>query len=282
MNADDLGLHPAVQRAVEHCAQLGTITSASVLANGPHVEQVRSIPGVSLGAHLNVLRGTPLSPASEVRSLVDANGRFVGTFTALWSRLAFGKLALEEVELEWGRQVESLLSRGFALSHIDGEKHTHCLPGLFEVACRVAERFSIPWIRRSEERFGCATWDLGLLRKRLLHHWCAKTRTHTTHTSSADSVWGIAHQGVALTPQRAAHAFRGAERGSIIEIVCHPGLVSKLDPCLDPSFGKMKVARLWRPEFESLSESSWLATAVRERWTLTGFDRLNTTQREHA
>ncbi|MFN5497128.1 MAG: ChbG/HpnK family deacetylase, partial [bacterium] len=70
INVDDLGLHPAVRRAIEECAALGTVTSASVLANGPDIDAVKPIAGVSFGAHLNILRGKPLSPAHEVRSLV--------------------------------------------------------------------------------------------------------------------------------------------------------------------------------------------------------------------
>ncbi len=274
MNADDLGLHPAVQRAVEHCAQLGTITSASVLANGPFVHQVRSITGVSFGAHLNVLRGSPISPPREVRSLLGSDGRFVGSFTGLWSRLTLQQVALREVELEWSRQVESLLSRGFSLSHLDGEKHTHCLPGLFDIACRVAQKYSIGWVRKSAERVGSAACNLGFVRKHLLGYWCAKCPNPPNGVSSPRSVWGIAHQGAAFSPHRARAALRGIESGSIVEIVCHPGVVAIDDSCIDPSFGRMKVARLWDPEFQSLSASPWLAMAAQERWSLVGFDRL--------
>lgn len=59
VNVDDVGLHPAVQRAVEACAAEGIVTSASVLANGPYVRDARSLTGIGLGAHLNLLRGDP-------------------------------------------------------------------------------------------------------------------------------------------------------------------------------------------------------------------------------
>ena len=154
MNVDDLGLHPAVRRAVETCASLGTVTSASVLANGPDLAAVRAIPGVSLGAHLNILRGAPLSPAHEVRSLVDKNGLFLGSAAKLAWRVACGALKRDEIRLEWSRQVALLREKGLTLSHVDGEKHTHCLPGLFSVACDVAAEHGIRWVRRSDERFG--------------------------------------------------------------------------------------------------------------------------------
>ena len=239
LNADDLGLHPAVQRAVERCAQAGTLTSASVLANGPAIADVRPIPHISFGAHLNILRGAPLSPPSEVRSLLGANGCFLGSFTALWIRLARNKIVLHEIELEWSRQVESLLARGWTLSHLDGEKHTHCLPELFAIACRVAQKFSIPWVRRSVEQYGAASLNMGLVRKIALKRWCATHHANPSTVHSPTAVWGIAHQGSALTPDLAARAFRGAESGSIIEIVCHPGDLREGDPSIDPSFGSM-------------------------------------------
>ena len=120
MNVDDLGLHPAVRRAVETCASLGTVTSASVLANGPDLAAVRAIPGVSLGAHLNILRGAPLSPAHEVRSLVDKNGLFLGSAAKLAWRVACGALKRDEIRLEWSRQVALLREKGLTLSHVDG------------------------------------------------------------------------------------------------------------------------------------------------------------------
>ena len=83
VNVDDLGLHPAVRRAVEACAAQGTVTSASVLANGPDQDAVRPYPGLTLGAHLNILRGAPLSPPREVTSLVGENGLFLGSFSQL-------------------------------------------------------------------------------------------------------------------------------------------------------------------------------------------------------
>ena len=54
VNVDDLGLHPAVRRAVEALAARGSVTSASVLANGPDVRAATRVRGVSLGARYGV------------------------------------------------------------------------------------------------------------------------------------------------------------------------------------------------------------------------------------
>jgi hypothetical protein len=83
-----------------------------VLANGPDQDAVRPYPGLTLGAHLNILRGAPLSPPREVASLVGENGLFLGSFPQLALRALRGQLQLEQVRLEWSRQVAFLGERG--------------------------------------------------------------------------------------------------------------------------------------------------------------------------
>jgi hypothetical protein len=277
INVDDLGLHPAVRRAVDECAALGTVTSASVLANGPDLDAVKPVAGVSLGAHLNILRGPPLSPVHEVRSLVGDDGNFVGSAAALAWRVARGAVKRDEVRLEWSRQVAALRERGLALSHVDGEKHTHCLPGLFAVACEVAAEHGIRWVRRSDERYGNLHFGASALRRALLRALCVSARTNAS-TESTDAVWGIAEQGAAFTAAACERALAGLGRRQI-EVVCHPGNRADGDPALPASFGRMRVHELWEPEFRSLRDGSWRETAARNRWKLVNFETVSSDAR---
>ena len=278
VNVDDIGLHPAVRRAVEDCAAHGSVTSASVLANGPDVDAIRPYRGITLGAHLNILRGTPLSPRNEVRTLVGEDGNFLGSFAKLAWRAARGLIDLGEVRLEWSRQVAFLRERGLELTHADGEKHSHCLPGLFAVACDVAREHGIAWVRRSDERFSAfdARFDLsrsgigGRIRRSILRGLCA--RAHAPHgVRTTDAVWGIAHQGAAFSAEACARALAPVER-AVIEVVCHPGKAANDAFEIPASFGRMRVTQLWEPEYESLRHGSWLAVAAQQGWRLRGFD----------
>jgi predicted glycoside hydrolase/deacetylase ChbG (UPF0249 family) len=273
INVDDLGLHPAVRRALEECAALGTVTSASVLANGPDLAAVKPIAGVSLGAHLNILRGKPLSPAHEVRSLVGADGHFVGSAAKLAARVMRRAVKRDEVRLEWSRQVAALRERGLALSHVDGEKHTHCLPGLFAVACEVAAEHGIRWVRRSDERFGNLRFGSPAMRRAVLRALCVSAHTNPS-TESTDAVWGIAEQGAAFTPEACERALKGIGPRTV-EVVCHPGNRVEGDPALPASFGRMRVHELWAPEFRSLRDGSWRETAARNRWKLVNFETVS-------
>ena len=278
INADDLGLHPAVRRAVEECAAHGTISSASVMANGPDIANVGMITGVSLGAHLNILRGTPLSPTHEVRSLLNEQGNFVGNWATFAQRWMRGALRLNEVRLEWSRQIVALQDAGLTLSHIDGEKHTHCFPALFELACELAQEHAIPWVRLSTERHGVAPFGTPWLRRACLHALCREAQSRVMRNPQlmsavrmTDSVWGIAQQGASFSAQNCARAFRGVSDG-VIEIVCHPGRLHRSDPALPSSMGRIRVQQLWEPELRSLLEDPWAEVAQRNDWKFARFD----------
>ena len=83
VTVDDLALHPAVQRALEIGAERGFVTDALLLTNGPYIEGARSISGISLGAHLNLLRGRPLSLPTDIPTLVGADGNYLGNYGTL-------------------------------------------------------------------------------------------------------------------------------------------------------------------------------------------------------
>jgi predicted glycoside hydrolase/deacetylase ChbG (UPF0249 family) len=272
INADDLGLHVAVRRAVEELAERGTLTSASLLANGPDLAESVRIRGISLGAHLNILRGPPISAPTEIPSLLGPDGLFLGSYAALYARYATGRIALEDVELEWTRQLELLVERGARLTHVDGEKHTHAWPRFFPVAQRVAAAFGIANVRVPRERWTLAAPIAGQMRVLFLRAWLRSVERRDL------GVWGIAHQGECLTPDALRAALARADDGSItsrtIEIACHPGDATDGDADIDPRFGRMRVRALWGPELRSLRSERWRTVIDEMGWTLASFDDL--------
>jgi predicted glycoside hydrolase/deacetylase ChbG (UPF0249 family) len=52
------------------------------------------------------------------------------------------------IEPEMDAQVKMILGAGLQPSHLDTHKHTHLAPPVLEAVCRIAERYSIPWVRR--------------------------------------------------------------------------------------------------------------------------------------
>ena len=155
VNADDLGWTEGVNRGIGEAHRRGIVTSASLLANGEAfasaVELARSEPALGVGVHLNLSDGGPVLPPSEVLSLVNGAGQLHGGPGSLLLRLLRSQLDLNEVEREWDAQVRKVHDAGIQPTHLDGHKHVHMLPGLFELAVRLAERHSIRAVRISIE-----------------------------------------------------------------------------------------------------------------------------------
>src|SRR5262249_23262204 len=78
INADDLGLHEAVNEGIIRAHQDGVVTSASIIACGRAFNDAlircKSCPGLDLGVHLTLVEERPLAPMEKVPSLVDEDG----------------------------------------------------------------------------------------------------------------------------------------------------------------------------------------------------------------
>jgi predicted glycoside hydrolase/deacetylase ChbG (UPF0249 family) len=155
VNADDLGWTDGVNRGIVEAFHHGIVTSTSLLANGlafaEGVEAALSTPGLGVGVHLNLSDGPPIADPESVASLLNDDGHFAGGPESLLLRRARGGLLLSEVEAEWDAQIQKVRDTGINPTHLDGHKHVHMLPGLFEIALRLAKRHQIGAIRVSLE-----------------------------------------------------------------------------------------------------------------------------------
>jgi predicted glycoside hydrolase/deacetylase ChbG (UPF0249 family) len=122
---DDMGFCHAANMAFKRILEEGVCTSVSLMVTTPWLDEavaiLREHPEVSVGVHLTLnaewreYRWGPVSPYSEVRSLVDGDGRFFGTradFLANDPKVA-------EVEKELRAQIELALRKGVRISYVD-------------------------------------------------------------------------------------------------------------------------------------------------------------------
>src|SRR5271169_33411 len=155
VNADDLGWTEGVNRGIAEAHRKGLVTSTSLLANGlafgSAIEVARANPELGVGVHLNLSDGPPTAKPKEVKGLVNEAGDLEGGPESLLMRIASGGLALGEVEREWDAQIGKVRESRIAPTHLDGHKHVQMLPGLFEIALRLAKRHGIRAIRVSHE-----------------------------------------------------------------------------------------------------------------------------------
>jgi chitin disaccharide deacetylase len=262
VNVDDLGLSPAVRRAVEDLAALSRVSSATLLVNGPDAAagarlSATGAGSLGVGVHLNILRGRPESPAHEIPGLVGPQGLFLGDYVALFKRYLGRAFTPADAELEWTRQVERAIDLGASPTHLDSEKHIHVWPGLFEAACRVAEKFGIGWVRRPVEPVSPLRWDKGGRRARILNTFALWHELPVGgRVACPKCVFGVADQGPELLPGRLS-AYMKRVRPDVLELVCHPGQPLAGDGPLPADYGVMRIAGQWLAERDALAAPGW-------------------------
>jgi hopanoid biosynthesis associated protein HpnK len=243
VNADDLGWTEGVNRGILEAHRNGIVTSASLLANGASfadgIDAAKSTPGLGVGVHLNLSDGAPVAPRELVTSLLNNDGEFNGGPENLLMRIARGALETNEVEQEWEAQIEKVREAGIQPTHLDGHKHVHMLPGLFEIAIRLAKRNNIGAIRiaheasslraalsADDERHTATVLKQGV-QARGLKLLARDAREQARHAgiSTSDYFCGIAQTGE-MTKDGVAQLLRSLPEGTT-ELMCHPGYVDQ-------------------------------------------------------
>jgi chitin disaccharide deacetylase len=252
VNADDLGWTAGVNRGIAEAHRNGIVTSASLLANGDAfaeaVALARGTSGLGVGVHLNLNTGSPVAPRSSVPSLLNDAGEFEGGPDGLLLRIATRGLSLREVETEWSAQISKVRDAGIEPTHLDGHKHVHMLPGLFEIALRLAKRHGIGAIRVSHEASTLrAALSTGEARGLKLLARDARKQVERAGVSTADHFCGIAQTGE-LTREGVARLLRSLPEGTT-ELMCHPGYA---DEALRKTATRLQASR--QKELEILTD----------------------------
>ena len=188
INADDFGSNAHVNDRIIELLSLRRITSATLIANAPAVEEaVRRIPGgvnCSIGIHLNLTEFQPLTPQKEMGilgSCLDEKGCFSGKIirtvkvTSQLKDAIFKELCL---------QIEKIISLGIQISHFDSHHHVHTIPALFPVVKRLQRHFGIRKVRTTENiRPSFLKASLSLILKKRIWDLALRHYYRTTTTS---------------------------------------------------------------------------------------------------
>ena len=160
VHADDLGLTRSFNEGVREGYQRGFLTSTSLRTNGPAfqdaVEQViPDCPNLGVGVHLNIVEGrTQRQRVSKSSRICDSEGYYKASFGRLLHAYHSGdKATFDEIEDDYRSQIEIVLSCGLVPDHLNSHRHSHGIPGVFEIACKLAAEYNIPFVRLAKERF---------------------------------------------------------------------------------------------------------------------------------
>lgn len=153
VHADDLGADQGRNDGIFEALEAGVATAASIIANGPAVEDAlrrarRLLDSgrreVSFGVHVNLSEGRPLS--TGLARLVGAGGDFPG------KRAARRTLAGRDpaVASEVGRETRAQIARIAAevpVDHLDGHQHVQLFAGARRAILDAADAAGIHWVR---------------------------------------------------------------------------------------------------------------------------------------
>jgi predicted glycoside hydrolase/deacetylase ChbG (UPF0249 family) len=241
VNADDLAWADGVNRGIAEAHQNGIVSSTSLLANGAAfdsaVKLALATPALGVGVHLNLSDGPPVASPDSVPSILNEHGQFAGGPESFLLRIARRNLRLKEVELEWESQILKIVHAGIHPTHLDGHKHVHMLPGLFEIALRLAKRHGIGAVRISHEASTLRTalssgekQNLPIVMKqgvqaRVLKLLArdARAMAETAGIATTDHFCGIAQTGE-LNLDGMKRLLQSLPEGTT-EMMCHPGFM---------------------------------------------------------
>jgi predicted glycoside hydrolase/deacetylase ChbG (UPF0249 family) len=160
INCDDLGESTFINDRILDLMEAGRVTSATLLMNGPAVDDaVRRIgryPHMSFGVHLNVTQFRPLCSHPGLAPLLNEEGEFEGRekYGGNLRRMRLTTGIAEGIFAEWSAQIERALALRIPVSHLDSHHFTHKIPSLFRVFKRVQKKYGISKIRITENVFG--------------------------------------------------------------------------------------------------------------------------------
>jgi hopanoid biosynthesis associated protein HpnK len=229
VNADDLGLTPAVNRGVVRAFQSGIVTSTSLLVTGSAFEDAvalaRQNPELAVGLHLALVEERAVLGPDVLPTLVDETGRFPRTSAEFIRRAILGGINWLEVEREIAAQIALFQETGLRLSHLDSHQHLHMFPPVFQIVRRLARWVENVWIRNP-----VGPWrkspdtPMGRWVQRLgLNLTCLSARRlrDGSQPQMPDGMYGFEVSGH-LTRSALEQILRKIPDG-LYELICHPG-----------------------------------------------------------
>lgn len=155
VNADDFGLTPGVNRAIVEAHSGGVVSSTTLMANGAAfadaVNAARSAPNLSVGCHVTLVDGTPLSPPDAADTLVAIRSaepdKFYSSLSAFAARAMLGGFDRDQLVAEVAAQIRTIQATGLQVTHLDTHKHAHIFPEILVALLRAARICGVRAIR---------------------------------------------------------------------------------------------------------------------------------------
>jgi len=272
VNVDDVGLHPAIGRAVMILKEKGVVSSISLKGNEALDELDEGLLDMDVGVHLDILRGRPVSHWQHVSTLCDDFGSFYSNPAELFEKYAIGKVEHAHVEMEWRAQIEHVMDVGGQPTHLTSHKHLHGWPSLAGVASKLAREYGIGWIRKPIKCDEIAKLDRSAFPSRF-RNVCTFFDRESEDVQWSDWLW-VPEEIEDFSPVTFSESLAFQQgRIDIVEIACCPGIMVSGDQPVPHYANPTVTAHQWRTEFRSLAEDNWLET-LRQHGHVTSYSEM--------
>lgn len=217
VNADDFGMAPEVNEAVERAYREGILRSASLMVGAPAAADAiacaRRLPTLAIGLHVVLVNGRPVLPADRVPDLVDERGQFLTDLVQAGFRFFFRPGVRAQLAAEIRAQFERFAQTGLTLDHADAQSHMHVHPTVFRLILEIGREYGLRAVRIPREPFGGT---------RTIEPWLALMRARARRAGIAcnDYAFGVNDAG-ALTETRVLQILDQLPDG-VTEIFFHP------------------------------------------------------------
>lgn len=275
VNADDFGLHVAVNRGIVRAHRDGIVTSVSLMACGRAFEdalaQLSVCPDLGVGVHLTLVGEKSVLPHQEIPSLVGSAGDFPRNYFNFAVAWCAARIRKKAVQREMCAQIEKVIQRGIRPTHLDSHQHVHCLPGVWEITLQLARQFDISFVRLPGfESLWADTrrpW-IPVLRGGVNVMRRFRRVSDNGHIRFSNDTRGLAWSG-RMTEERLKTIFHTLQPG-LTEIMVHPGTS---DADLHRQYGQW-TGFAWEGELSALVDQQVVAMARSGHWQLTHFGRV--------
>jgi len=199
------------------------------------VQVARDSPKLSVGCHVVLVDGTPISDPRDIPSLMDRTDatRFRQSLSSFASSALAGRIDPAHVEAEATAQIRRLQAAGIKVSHLDTHKHSHVFPAVLMPLLGAARKCGIratrnPFVARPPLRFSELCHRAALVKRyvqvtALRALWASRFRAMADNAGIAtpDGSFGVIETG--HLDQELFEAFVKIMPEGTWELVCHPG-----------------------------------------------------------
>ena len=232
LNADDFGLSTYHNRAVLEGYVNGFLTSASLCANGDAFDSavhdiIPDCPNLGLAVHLNIMEGKSLTDCSM---LTDDNRNFNISYGYLLLNRK-NKELLSQIETEFRAQIEKV-TNVVKVDHLDSHVHTHAIPEIFEITCKLAQDYGIKYVRTQFEELYFIpklekhlniSYPINLVKIALLQYFTKQNRKTIDNyeLKTNDFIIGVGYTGM-MDSDAIEYGLKALEEECIVEALIHP------------------------------------------------------------